>query len=73
MYTYRIFEVGADATDAKADSPGSDGGIELHPGNPSPSLVPPSFSPLSISGSTLEYSVDADGADGTPEVDPVAV
>lgn len=32
LSTYRSCEVGADATDARAESPGSDGGIELDTG-----------------------------------------
>ena len=41
LLAYRRFEVGADATDARADNPGRVGGIELHPGKAplsSPSL-----------------------------------
>lgn len=32
LSTYRSCEVGADATDASAESPGSDGGMELDTG-----------------------------------------
>ena len=67
--TYRRFEVGADATDARADNPGSDGGIELHPGKP-PLVSPspsPDFSPAPGSGRP-EYSTD-DGCGSIEDVE----
>lgn len=64
----RRFEVGADATDARADNPGRDCGIELHPGKPPLPSPPLDFTPLPKSGSEPEYSVDA----ATVEEMPVA-
>lgn len=61
-YTHRRFEVGADATEAKTDRPGSDGPRELE--KPL-ALVAPSSRLLSNeldarSGSAVEYCDDAD-------------
>lgn len=62
--TYRRFDVGADATDARADSPGSDGPSELES---KPLLLGPG---LSLALSTLPTSGSApancDEVDGAP-------
>ena len=59
--TYRRLEVGAEATDARADRPGSDALNEL---DSKPKLL--ALSRLSVSGNTLANCDDAPGAAFTP-------
>ena len=56
--TYRRFEVGADATDARADNPGSMGGMELHPGKVLVSSLSLNLSSLASAGCCSGYSAD---------------